>query len=218
MKTIFPEVAQRAHRTSLRAARTAIALSWGLALSSALAQAPAATVTDAPGANATVAPAAAAAPAPTEPAAARDPASSLEWFGWLHGCWAGKVNQRDFREDWLPARGDMMVGVSQTVVQGKTQDFEYLRLEVRPDGIFYIAVPSGKNETAFRFAGKTLDGANELFTFENSVDEFPQRIVYRHATEGWLYAQVEGKINGSPRSAIYPMRNIDCMSGEVIRH
>jgi hypothetical protein len=103
------------------------------------------------------------------------------------------------------------------VSQGKTQDFEYLRLELRPEGIFYVAVPSGKKETSFRLSGRTRDGENEIFTFENPVDEFPQRIIYRRGSEGWLYAHVEGKLNGLPRSVIYPMRRVDCTSGELIR-
>jgi Domain of unknown function (DUF6265) len=201
-----PRFAALAPRLPLRLARLlAFALALASSLRPALAQTPAATAQDPASANAP------AAPAPA------NPASTLEPFGWLHGCWDGKVNQRDFREEWLPLRGDMMIGVSQTVSQGKTQDFEYLRLELRPEGIFYVAVPSGKKETSFRLSGRTRDGENEIFTFENPVDEFPQRIIYRRATEGWLYAHVEGKLNGLPRSVIYPMRRVDCASGELIR-
>jgi hypothetical protein len=190
----------------------ALAVASAAALTPALAQTPAAA-TEAPvtmGAP-TATPNTAAAAAPV------NPPSMLEPLGWLHGCWDGKVNQRDFREEWLPLRGDMMIGVSHTVSQGKTQDFEYLRLELRPEGIFYVNVPSGKKETSFRFSGKTKQGDSEIFTFENPVDEFPQRIVYRRGSEGWLYAQVEGKLNGLPRSVIYPMRRVDCRSGDLIR-
>jgi hypothetical protein len=151
------------------------------------------------------------------PATSVDPTATLEPFGWLHGCWDGKVNQRDFREEWLPLRGEMMIGVSHTVSQGKTQDFEYLRLELRPEGVFYVAVPSGKKETSFRLSGKTRDGDSEIFTFDNPVDEFPQRIIYRRGSEGWLYAHVEGTLNGQPRRVIYPMRRVDCASGALIR-
>jgi Domain of unknown function (DUF6265) len=190
--------------------RIALALTVAPALTPALAQAPAATAQDAATATSPAAPANAA-------IAPGNPTATLEPFGWLHGCWDGKVNGRDFREEWLPLRGDMMVGVSQTVMQGKTQDFEYLRLELRPEGVFYVAVTPGRKETPFRFAGETQDGASEIFTFENPVDEFPQRIKYRRGTEGWLYAHVEGKLNGQPRSVIYPMRRVDCVSGELIR-
>ena len=159
------------------------------------------------GAMAQASPSTSAASAPT----------SLEALSWLAGCWEGKVNQRDFRKEWLPLRGDIMVGVSQTAVSGKTQDFEYLRLELRPEGIFYVAVPSGKKENSFRLSGMTKDGESEIFTFDNPIDEFPQRIIYRRGTEGWLYAHVEGRQNGQPRSVIYPMRRVDCKTGDFIR-
>ncbi|HWZ74453.1 MAG TPA: DUF6265 family protein [Casimicrobiaceae bacterium] len=189
-----------------------LALASAAALTPALAQTPAATAQDAATVNAPAEPPNTA--APTTPGS---PTSALDPLGWLHGCWDGKVNQRDFREEWLPLRGDMMIGVSQTVLQGKTQDFEYLRLELRPEGVFYVAVPSGKKETSFRLSDSTRDGDSEIFTFENPVDEFPQRIIYRRGSGGSLYAHVEGKLNGQPRSVIYPMRRVDCASGEPIR-
>lgn len=190
----------------------AFALASAAAWTSALAQTPSAPSQD-PAAigSPAVPPNSAATAAPTTPT------SALEQLGWLHGCWDGKVNQRDFREEWLPLRGDMMIGVSHTVSQGKTQDFEYLRLELRPEGVFYVAAPSGKKETSFRFSGKMQDGDREIFTFENPVDEFPQRIIYRRGSEGWLYAHVEGTLGGQARSVIYPMRRVDCRSGELIR-
>ena len=57
----------------------------------------------------------------------------------------------------MPLSGAMMIGVSQTVEKGVTQGFEYLRLEPRAEGVFYVNVPSGKTETAFRFEGETVD-------------------------------------------------------------
>jgi len=149
------------------------------------------------------------------PAASSAP-PSVGSLAWLAGCWEGKVNERDFREEWLPLRGDIMVGASQTALGSRTQDFEYLRLEPRSDGVYYVAAPSGKSEEAFRLAGIKTEGADEIFTFENPRDEFPQRIIYRRGSEGWLYAHVEGKLNGVPKQVIYPMRRVDCRSGELI--
>jgi len=150
---------------------------------------------------------------------ADNPASGpLAPLAWMRGCWEGKVNQRDFREEWLPPSGDMMVGVSQTTLRDKTVDFEYLRLEQRPEGVFYVAAPSGKNEAAFRLAGQTTAGGDEVFTFVNAMPgvEYPQRIIYRHASEGWLYATVEGKIKGVDKQVIFPMRRVDCQTGAVV--
>ncbi len=146
------------------------------------------------------------------------PTGPLAPLAWMRGCWEGKVNQRDFREEWLPPASDMMVGVSQTTLRDKTIDFEYLRLESRPEGVFYVAAPSGKNEAAFRLAGQTTSGGDEVFTFVNATPgaEYPQRIIYRHATEGWLYATVEGKIKGVDKQVIFPMRRVDCQTGAVV--
>jgi hypothetical protein len=145
-------------------------------------------------------------------------AGPLAPLAWMRGCWEGKVNQRDFREEWLPTAGDMMIGVSQTTLRDKTVDFEYLRLESRPDGVFYIVAPSGKNEAAFRLAGQTTSGGDEVFTFVSATPgaEYPQRIIYRHASEGWLYATVEGKIKGVDKQVIFPMRRVDCQTGAVV--
>ena len=172
---------------------------------------------------------AASAQAPATPAAvppagaatdkpADKPTGPLAPLAWMRGCWEGKVNQRDFREEWLPPAGDMMIGVSQTTLRDKTIDFEYLRLESRPEGVFYIAAPSGKNEAAFRLAGQATSSGDEVFTFVNATPgaEYPQRIIYRHASEGWLYATVEGKIKGVDKQVIFPMRRVDCQTGAIV--
>lgn len=162
---------------------------------------------------------AAAPPSPTPAPAA--PADPLAEFAWLDGCWKGSVNQRDFREHWMAPQGGMLLGVSQVVMAGKTVGYEYLKIERRPDGVYYVAVPSDGKEEAFRYAGVTIDTAGDrgdhLFAFENPALEFPKRIVYRQATGGWLYAQVEGKVNGADRQVIYPMRHVDCATGAFLQ-
>ena len=166
-------------------------------------------------------PAGAPATAPADKAADNPASGPLAPLAWMRGCWEGKVNQRDFREEWLPPASDMMVGVSQTTLRDKTVDFEYLRLEQRPEGVFYVAAPSGKNEAAFRLTGQTTaSGGDEVFTFVNAMPgvDYPQRIIYRHASEGWLYATVEGKIKGVDKQVIFPMRRVDCQTGAVVGH
>jgi hypothetical protein len=155
---------------------------------------------------------------PTQaPASAAAKPTSLESFAWLAGCWEGKVNQRDFREEWLPLRGEIMVGASQTAMQGKTLSYEFLRLEPRADAIYYIPMPSGRKDEAFKMVSRKTEGEDEIFTFENVSNEFPQRIIYRRAGDGWLYAHVGGQVNGEPKEVIYPMRRVDCQTGTPIR-
>ena len=137
-------------------------------------------------------------------------------LAWLNGCWVGTVNQRDFREQWSPLRGGALIGAGSTVFQGKLQSYEYLRIEARVDGVHYVALPSGQKEEAFRLVSITTDDKDTVFTFSNPQHDFPQRILYRRATEGWLYATIEGKLNGEDRQVIYPMRHIDCETGAFI--
>ena len=120
----------------------------------------------------------------------------------------------------MPLRGNMLIGVSQTVAEGRTQDYEYLRLELRADGVYYVTTPPGQKEGVFRLAEQTIDRTDNrndaVFVFVNTAQDFPQKITYRRASEGWLYAAVEGKIGGADRLVTYPMRRIACDSGELI--
>jgi len=160
--------------------------------------------------------------APAEPSTPTVPPEEgpINPLAWLEGCWSSDVNKRETREHWLPLRGNLMLGMSQTVVQGKTQDYEYLRMESRPDGVYYVVLPSGQNATNFKFEGKSVvtmgDRSDDAFTFTNSTLEFPSKIVYRRARQGWLYVSVEGKVNGTDKEVTYPMRRISCETGEVI--
>ncbi len=181
-----------------------------------------------PSANPASPPAAAPTPAPAEtPAGSQPPAKAdaaataapkLEDLAWLGGCWKGTVNRREYREEWLPLRGNMMIGVSQTVLDDRTDDYEYLRLEPRADGVYYVAVPGGRNEAAFRLVQATTDSSDgsRTFVFTDAARDFPQRIAYRRGTAGWLYAEVAGKVDGKDRSVVYPMRRIDCATGTFI--
>ena len=148
------------------------------------------------------------------------PVNSISELSWLYGCWGGKVNQRDFREQWMPLRGNTLLGIGSTELEGKLSSYEYLRIESRVDGIFYVALPSEQKEAAFKLVSAVKDERDKatIFTFENPQHDFPQRIIYRRGTEGWLYATIEGKLQGQDRQVTYPFRRIDCESGEFIRN
>jgi hypothetical protein len=159
-------------------------------------------------------------PAASAPAVESDSRKALAGLEWLAGCWKGKVNQREFREHWLPMAGGMMVGAGHTVLQDTTEDYDYLRLEARDDGVYYVNLPSGQKETAFKLTGTAADDKEgaQSFTFTNATDTFPKRIVYRRGSEGWLYASIEGTIDGKERKVTYPMRRVSCESGEILRN
>lgn len=139
-------------------------------------------------------------------------------MAWLRGCWHGLVNQRDFGEQWSAPAGGIMVGIGHTAMQGRTLDYQYLRLESRPDGVYYVAIAKGRKEQTFRLADVRRDEANgaQVFTFDNVASEFPQHLVYHRGAEGWLYAGIDGQISGVDRKVTYPMRHVSCETGALL--
>jgi Domain of unknown function (DUF6265) len=157
-------------------------------------------------------------PAAAEPAKAAPVPLEFGSLAWLEGCWRGDVAKYLIREHWLPPGGGIMVGAGHTLLDGKSSDYQYLRLETRPNGVYYVSIGSDRKEASFKLTGATTsDGNDTIFTFTNVASEFPERILYRRGAEGWLYASVEGKVKGEEKKVIYPLRRIDCQSGEFIR-
>lgn len=145
------------------------------------------------------------------------PTGPLAPLAWLSGCWRGEVNKREFREFWLPLRGNLMVGVSRNALPERTVSFEFLRLEPRADGVYYVTTSMGKTEAAFKLAPTKRDGNDEIFTFQRGGTEFPTALSYRRAGGGWLYVEVAGQAQGKDHKVTYPFRRVDCESGDFIR-
>lgn len=172
----------------------------------------------APAADAPAVPAASGDAAPADAAkGAAAPTGPLAPLAWLNGCWAGNVNNREFREYWHPLRGGMMVGVGHNALPNRTVSYEHLRLEAKPDGVFYVATPSGQREVPFKLTHTRREGPDEIFMFTNGANPFPTSILYRRATEGWLYVEVAGKNKDKDHKVIYPFRRVSCETGEFIR-
>ncbi|MEO9137095.1 MAG: DUF6265 family protein [Casimicrobiaceae bacterium] len=170
-----------------------------------------------------------AATAPYRPADANDKAGAnperqadagdagpLVPLAWLEGCWQGTVNQREFREQWMPLRDGILIGTGQQVLRNSLQDYEFLRLEARPDGVYFTQFSGDRTDASFKLASTTTDDKDTIFTFANTVDAFPSRLIYRRGTGGWLYETIEGSPDGADKKVIYPLRRINCESGELI--
>lgn len=115
------------------------------------------------------------------------PSGDLEGLRFIEGDWRGESGNATIEERWTDAAGGTMLGVSRTIVSGKTVAFEYLRIEARADGVFYVAQPNGRPGTDFKL---TKVSAGEA-VFENPQHDHPKIIRYRMA-DGSLVAVVEG--------------------------
>lgn len=139
---------------------------------------------------------------------AQDAAFKIEDLGWLSGCWQSENNEKNssVSEFWTRVDGQSMFGVGRTIKNGKTVDYEYLRIVQDEKGIFYIAKPKANTEeTPFRLTKLTAAEA----VFENPAHDFPQKIIYR--VEGAkLFARIEGNNKGKFMGFDFPMSKIKC--------
>ena len=129
--------------------------------------------------------------------------SCLEWFrdkdiaaiAWIAGDWQGAPGRSQTEEHWLAPAGGAMLGTSRTIAGGKMVFFEFLRIETRADGIYYVAHPKARCPgTDFRL---TRYSATED-VFENPQHDFPKRITYRKTGDDSLTATVDGGEGSKP--------------------
>jgi len=99
----------------------------------------------------------------------------------------------------MAPRGGSMLGMSRTVIGGKTVEYEFLRIAVVGNALAYVAKPSGQAEATFPL--KSIDDG--VVVFENLAHDFPQRIIYRRTAEG-VTARIEGTVKGETRGRDFP--------------
>ena len=100
-----------------------------------------------------------------------------------------------------------MLGISRTVADGKTVEFEFTQIRQDEKGdIFFIAKPSGQAEAKF----KMIKGNVNEVIFENPQHDFPQRVIYRLQGDGSLLGRIEGVSKGKEKSVDFPMIRANC--------
>jgi hypothetical protein len=122
-------------------------------------------------------------------------AAAIRDFRWLAGDWETTIGKASVDEHWSFPAGGIMMGMSRTVANGKTVSFEYLRLEQRPDGIFYVAHPQARPGTDFKL--DSWDGKQAVFVNPGHADHL-KKIVYRLNSDGTITARIEGENDGKP--------------------
>jgi len=116
------------------------------------------------------------------------PAPTIADLAWMAGDWEILSDRTHVEEHWIQPSGGTMLGMGRTVAGDKTLFFEYLRLESRPEGIFYVAHPKARPGVDFKLV--KVEGQSAVF--ENLQHDFPKRISYRKNPDGSLTARVEG--------------------------
>ena len=130
-------------------------------------------------------------------------ALSLADIGWLAGNWEMSAGARCVEEHWTAPSSNLLVGMSRTVEGGRTTSFEFVRIEARADGIYYVAQPGGRPPVDFKLAS---DVASELVFVNPGHADHLRRIVYRRQADDGLTARIEGEDSGRPFTVDYPYR------------
>lgn len=100
-----------------------------------------------------------------------------------------------------------MLGISRTVADGRTIEFEFMQIRQEANSeILFIAKPSGQSEATF----KLIKGSANEVIFENSRHDFPQRVIYRLQGDGSLLGRIEGVSKGKEKSVDFPMTRASC--------
>ena len=120
------------------------------------------------------------------------PAPTVSDLAWLAGSWSGTEGKVKTEEHWTPPAAGTMLAVGRTISGDKTVFIEYLRIETREDGLYYVAMPGAKTPTDFKLK-RLAEGEVE---FENPQHDYPQRILYRRNPDGSLTARIEGDAAG----------------------
>ncbi len=109
-------------------------------------------------------------------------------LAFMRGAWEGGPPGMKFEERWTEEAGGLMLGISRTLKGEKAIGFEFLRIEFRADGVFYVAQPGGRPKTEFKLTAS--DGKSA--TFENAAHDHPKMIRYTRTEDGSLRAELDG--------------------------
>jgi|SRR5829696_5095711 len=130
-------------------------------------------------------------------------ALTLHDLAWLAGDWQMTKGKQCIEEHWTAPSANMLVGTSRTVESGRTVSFEFVRIEARTDGVYYVAQPGGRPPVDFKLS--TELGPELIFLNPGHADHL-RRIVYRREGDDGLFARVEGESGGRAFAEDYAYR------------
>lgn len=116
----------------------------------------------------------------------------IEQVKWIAGNWQGAMGRAEIEEHWTPLKGGAMLAVSRTVAGSRMVMFEFLRIEQRADGVFYVAQPRGRTPVDF----KMTKASDREAVFENPQHDHPKIISYRLEGDDGMVARIEGDEKG----------------------
>lgn len=108
----------------------------------------------------------------------------------ISGCWRGMLDKDHIvEENWtLPSKNLFLATTRYLDKNDHATGYEFTRIESTDSSVVFAASSDGKPEDVYTM--KTL--VDEYVLFENPKKTFPQRIMYRLASDGALIPRNEG--------------------------
>jgi hypothetical protein len=131
------------------------------------------------------------------------PQAGFETLAWMAGDWEMTREGACVEERWTRPAGDMLIGMSRTVKDGRTTSFEFMRVVSRADGIYFVAQPGGRPPVDFKLASAS---ASEAVFVNPGHSDHLKRIVYRRSGPTGLTARIEGEDGGKAFAVDYGYR------------
>jgi hypothetical protein len=136
------------------------------------------------------------------------PVDELKQLEWLLGSWQFEVDNALFAEEWsimndstFKANGIMIIG-EDTVTK------ESITLEFRNGILSYVVLVEGENDGK-PVSFPLLSSTENKFVFENTLHDFPQRIIYEYVDEKSFTAIIEGEYEGEINRTELFMTKVD---------
>jgi hypothetical protein len=129
--------------------------------------------------------------------------SPVERLQWIAGDWLMSRGGTCVEEHWTQPAGGMLTGMSRTVAGDRTRSFEFMRIESRPDGVYFVAQPGGRPPVDFRMASST---DSEIVFINPGHADHLKRIVYRRSAPAEITARIEGEDGGKAFAIDYVYR------------
>lgn len=146
--------------------------------------------------------------APEKPKSEPKPKVDLNKLKWMAGCWAAETGKDQSAEEiWTNPVENLLIGVTRYFRKDRATTYDFNRIEATDTSVVFSIRNEGKPESIY--ALKTI--VDEYVVFENAKKEFPQRIIYRLASDGSLIPRNEGD---GPSFEVR-MRRVKCPGADI---
>ncbi|HET9276465.1 MAG TPA: DUF6265 family protein [Gemmatimonadales bacterium] len=132
------------------------------------------------------------------------PKVDFDKFKFMAGCWQGRLDKdTEIEEIWTTPSENLLLATTRYLKKERATGYEFTRIQATDSGVVFAASNDGRPENVYLL--KRL--VDEYALFENEAKSFPQRIMYRLASDGALIPRNEG--NEAP-SIELRMRKVKC--------